>query len=66
MATETRREPAVDRRPEAGAGRSGLGGRAWVWLLTGPLGRVAAFLADAAVLWWRWMWRRRTAPGGQR
>ncbi|UJA20548.1 hypothetical protein HJD18_10240 [Thermoleophilia bacterium SCSIO 60948] len=28
--------------------------RLGVWLVTGPLGRVAAFLADASVLWWRW------------
>lgn len=35
-------------------GESGAAERFRVWLLTGPLGRIAAFTADAAVLWWRW------------
>jgi hypothetical protein len=25
------------------------------WILTGPVGRVVAFLADLAVYWWRWV-----------
>ncbi len=24
------------------------------WILTGPVGRVAAFFADLGVYWWRW------------
>jgi hypothetical protein len=24
------------------------------WILTGPVGRLAAFFADLAVYWWRW------------
>jgi hypothetical protein len=24
------------------------------WLLTGPIGRLAAFFADLGVYWWRW------------
>jgi hypothetical protein len=25
------------------------------WLLTGPVGRFAAFFADLGVYWWRWV-----------
>jgi hypothetical protein len=28
--------------------------RAAAWVLTGPVGRVAAFVADLAVAWVRW------------
>ena len=28
--------------------------RAVTWLLTGPLGRLAAFVGDLAAAWWRW------------
>jgi hypothetical protein len=28
--------------------------RVLAWLVTGPLGRLAAFLADLGVAWWRW------------
>ena len=31
------------------------GDRAFAWLITGPLGRVAAFFADLAAYWWRWL-----------
>jgi hypothetical protein len=33
-----------------------------VWLVTGPLGRVAAFFADLAVFWWRWARGREADP----
>jgi len=35
------------------------------WLVTGPLGRLAAFVADLAVYWWRWA-RGRLSPGRER
>jgi hypothetical protein len=35
------------------------------WILTGPVGRVAAFFADLAVYWWRWL-RGRQASTGRR
>jgi hypothetical protein len=25
------------------------------WVLTGPIGRLAAFFADLGVYWWRWL-----------
>jgi hypothetical protein len=25
------------------------------WVLTGPVGRVAAFFGDLGVYWWRWV-----------
>jgi hypothetical protein len=28
--------------------------RALAWLVTGPLGRAAAFVADLGAAWWRW------------
>ncbi len=28
--------------------------RLFAWIVTGPIGRVIAFFADIAVLWWRW------------
>jgi hypothetical protein len=31
------------------------------WILTGPVGRVAAFLADLGVYWWRWLRGRRVS-----
>jgi hypothetical protein len=34
--------------------RLSLADRAGAWLVTGPIGRVAAFFADLAVYWWRW------------
>jgi len=33
------------------------------WVLTGPIGRVAAFVGDLAVYWWRWVRGRETGPG---
>jgi hypothetical protein len=36
--------------------------RAAVWLVTGPIGRVAAFFADVAVYWWRWVRGREVDP----
>jgi hypothetical protein len=27
--------------------------RVFAWLVTGPVGRVVAFVADLAVYWWR-------------
>jgi hypothetical protein len=35
------------------------------WILTGPVGRVAAFFADLGVYWWRWF-RGRTADPRER
>jgi hypothetical protein len=35
------------------------------WILTGPVGRVAAFFGDLAVYWWRWV-RGREAGGRER
>ncbi len=32
-----------------------LSDRVIAWLVTGPLGRVAAFFADLAIYWWRWV-----------
>ena len=32
-----------------------LSDRVIAWLVTGPVGRVAAFFADLAVYWWRWV-----------
>jgi hypothetical protein len=29
--------------------------RAFAWIVSGPVGRVAAFFADLAVYWWRWL-----------
>jgi hypothetical protein len=29
--------------------------RLFAWIVTGPVGRLAAFVADVAVYWWRWM-----------
>jgi hypothetical protein len=28
------------------------------WLVTGPVGRFVAFVADLAAYWWRWALRR--------
>jgi len=28
--------------------------RALAWILTGPLGRLAAFFVDLGAAWWRW------------
>lgn len=30
-----------------------VGDRALAWLVTGPIGRVAAFLGDLGAYWWR-------------
>jgi hypothetical protein len=30
------------------------GERFLAWLVTGPVGRVVAFIADLAAFWWRW------------
>ena len=32
------------------------------WLLTGPIGRFAAFFADLGVYWWRWVRGREVDP----
>jgi len=32
------------------------------WLLTGPVGRFAAFFADLGVYWWRWARGREVDP----
>jgi hypothetical protein len=29
--------------------------RLLAWIVTGPVGRLVAFVADVAVYWWRWM-----------
>jgi hypothetical protein len=36
--------------------------RFFAWLITGPLGRVAAFCGDLAVYWWRWARGREADP----
>ncbi|MQA74442.1 MAG: hypothetical protein GEU88_08920 [Solirubrobacterales bacterium] len=45
-------------RPIAGDRAAGppltAGDRALAWLVTGPLGRVGAFLGDLGAYWWRW------------
>jgi hypothetical protein len=28
--------------------------RAFAWVLTGPLGRIVAFVGDLGAAWWRW------------
>ncbi|HSI79211.1 MAG TPA: hypothetical protein VK919_01040 [Solirubrobacterales bacterium] len=38
--------------------RLGAVDRLHAWLVTGPLGRVAAFAFDLAAAWWRWACRR--------
>jgi hypothetical protein len=35
------------------------------WVLTGPIGRFAAFFGDLGVYWWRWF-RGRRAEAGER
>ncbi len=35
-----------------------VGNRAFAWLVTGPIGRVAAFFGDLGAYWWRWLRRR--------
>jgi hypothetical protein len=35
------------------------------WVLTGPVGRFAAFFGDLGVYWWRWA-RGRAAGTGER
>jgi hypothetical protein len=40
-----------------------LGERFLAWLVTGPVGRLAAFVADLAVYWWRWATRREAGSG---
>jgi hypothetical protein len=39
--------------------------RLFAWIVTGPLGRVAAFFGDLGVYWWRWA-RGRTPDGRDR
>jgi hypothetical protein len=29
--------------------------RLFAWIVTGPVGRLVAFVADVAGYWWRWM-----------
>jgi hypothetical protein len=35
------------------------------WVLTGPVGRLAAFFADLGVYWWRWATGRATDGRGR-
>ena len=45
--------------------RIGPRDRLLAWLVTGPIGRLVAFLGDLAALWWDWARRRlRSALGG--
>jgi hypothetical protein len=32
--------------------------RVFAWIVTGPVGRVVAFVGDLAAYWWAWLRRR--------
>ena len=57
-------EPDRDLRRTAGRLHALTADRVIAWLVTGPVGRVAAFVADLAAYWWRWARRgtRAAAP----